>query len=117
MCTSLKCNLNEIRRFKNIEKGTCSKCSKPVGLAYRCESCNKIFVYNEVESRRKLKAKKKKKAAIKAKWHGGKAELKDTLYNNSIIKKCPSCSSDKVSYISVKQREKEAETKTADKKK
>ena len=115
MCTNPKCNLNEIRRLEDITKEKCSKCSKRIGLTYRCRNCNKTFVYDEVESKKKLKAKNIRDANRKAKWHGKKAKAKDTLFSNNIIKKCPDCRSENVYYVTVRQAEEEAEQKVIEK--
>lgn len=108
-CTNPKCNFNEIRKFEDITKGKCSKCSSQVGLAYRCRSCDKSFVYDEVKSKRELKSKVIRDANRKAKWTGEKVNIQSTLFNNRIIKKCPYCRSEDVYYVTVKQAEKEAE--------
>ncbi|MCK4983089.1 MAG: hypothetical protein KAS17_09210, partial [Victivallaceae bacterium] len=115
MCTNPGCNLNEIRRFEDITKEKCSKCSKRIGLAYRCKNCNKAFVYDEIESRKKLKAKNIRDANRKAKWYGGKAKVEDTLFSNTVVKKCPDCRSENVHYITVRQAEEEAEQKDIEK--
>jgi hypothetical protein len=109
MCTSTTCNLNKIRKAENITKEKCSKCSSPLGLAYRCRNCNEPFAYDEVKSRKELKAKIIKDAKIKAKWSGKKVKIKTTLFNSRIIKKCPKCHSEDVYYVTVKQAEKDAE--------
>ena len=108
-CTNPKCGLNEIRKFEDITKGKCSKCSSHVGLAYRCKSCNKSFVYDEVQSKRERKAQIIRKANLKAKWTGTKVKINNTLFNNRIIKRCPYCRSENVYYVTVKQAKKEAE--------
>lgn len=115
MCTNPKCNHNEIRRFEDITQGKCSKCSSRVGLAYRCKSCNKSFVYDEVQSKKELKAKNIREAKRKAKWYGEKVTIKNTLLSNRIVKKCPYCRSTNVYYVTVKQAEKEAEQKAIEK--
>jgi len=112
-CTKGTCELNKIRRFENIAKGKCSKCSSKVGLAYRCKICKKSFAYNEEEVKNEIKAKKRKEAARLKKWYGEKAKEKikerSTLFNNRIIKTCPHCNSEDVYYVTVKQAEKEAD--------
>lgn len=108
-CTNPKCGLNEICKFEDVTKGTCSKCSSHVGLAYRCRACKKNFVYDEVKSKRELKAKIIRDANRKAKWTGKKIKIKNTLFNNRIVKKCPYCRSENVYYVTVKQARKEAE--------
>lgn len=107
-CTNSKCNLNEIRKFEKVSKGTCSKCSSHVGLAYRCKACNKSFVYDEIESRRQQKAKITREANRKAKWTGEKVKIPRGLFKNRIIKKCPYCRSEDVYYVTVKEVDKEA---------
>ena len=114
-CLSPKCNLNKISRYENVNKGKCSKCSSAVGLAYRCRNCNKSYVYDEVKSKNELKAKNKKDAKRKEKWFGEKIKIKDTLFNNRVIKKCPACRSTDVYYVTVKQAKKEAEQATIEK--
>jgi len=108
-CTNPKCNLNEIRKFEDVTKGKCSKCSKNVGLAYRCNSCKASFLYDELKSKREQKAKIIREANRMAKWTGKKAKIDNTLFNSRIIKKCPICRSENVYYVTVKQAEKEAE--------
>ncbi len=107
ICT--KCGLNEIRKFENVNKGTCSKCSSHVGLAYRCKACGKSFVYDEVKSKREVKNKIIRDAKRMEKWTGKKVKIVNTLSNNRIIKKCPYCRSENVYYVTVKQARKESE--------
>ena len=114
-CINPKCKLNEIRKFENVTKGTCSKCGSHVGLAYRCRNCKKSFVYDEVESRKQHKAKLIREANRKAKWTGKKVKIPRGLFNNRVIKKCPYCRSEDVYYVTVKQAEKEAEAAALEK--
>jgi len=112
-CTKKTCELNKVRRFENVAKGKCSKCSSKVGLAYRCKACKKSFAYNEEAVKSKIKAKIQKEAERLRKWYGKKAKEKikerSTLFNNRVIKKCPHCNSEDVHYVTVKQAEKEAD--------
>ena len=114
-CLKDSCKLNKIRRFENITKGKCSKCSSNVGLAYRCKSCNTSFVYDEVKSKKEHKAKLAKEDKRKKKWFGKKAKTNNNLFSNRVIKRCPNCRSENVYYVTVKQAEKEAEQLAKDK--
>ncbi len=116
ICTNPKCNLNEIRKFEDVTKGKCSKCSSHIGLAYRCKACNKSFVYDEVKSKKEHKGKIIREANKKTKWTGKKVKTDNTLFNSRIVKKCPYCRSEDVYYVTVKQAEKEAEQATIEKK-
>jgi DNA-directed RNA polymerase subunit RPC12/RpoP len=47
MCTEAKCDKTEVRRFYDLDRQTCAKCGKHVGLVYHCFNCGKNFPFNE----------------------------------------------------------------------
>jgi DNA-directed RNA polymerase subunit RPC12/RpoP len=73
--TCRKCGHNEIRRFKNVAKQTCSKCHNHVSFTYKCDKCDKSFAYNE--TKRKT----------------------ENASNNPDIIKCPFCHSEDNHYL------------------
>ncbi|MDD5599128.1 MAG: hypothetical protein PHV82_14370, partial [Victivallaceae bacterium] len=91
----------------------CPKCGARLGLAYRCRECGKSFVYDELESKKELDASNFRTAKLKAKWHGGRPKMENTILSGRIIKKCPECRSEDVYYVTVQQTEKEAAEKDA----
>jgi hypothetical protein len=107
-CTNKKCKFHGIHRFKDIYNQLCPKCSKPLGLIYRCRNCGREFIFNEKEERQKNRKELLKITKIKQKWHGGKIKFQKTMYNNHLVKKCPVCQSTDIFYVTVKMAEKEA---------
>ena len=107
-CTRAKCKFKGIHRFKDIHNQRCPKCSDPLGLIYRCHNCQKEFLINEKEERKKARRKLFKTAKLKEKWQGKKVRVKNTLYNTRITKRCPYCQSTDIYYVTVKMAEKEA---------
>ena len=73
--TCCKCGHNEIRRFKDVSKQTCTKCHQHVGFTYKCDKCNKYFPYNKVK---------------KSKGNTG---------DDTAIIKCPFCHSEDIHYV------------------
>jgi len=113
MCINPACDYRAIIRSENITQIKCPKCGSRLGLAYRCRECGKTFVYDEIESKKELDASNFRAAKLKAKWHGGKAKVENTILSARIVKKCPDCRSENVYYVTVKQAEKEAAEKEA----
>ena len=110
-CTGKKCKFNGIHRFKDIHNQRCPKCSEPLGLVYRCRNCHKEFLVNEKAERNKARKQLYKTAKLKEKWQGKKIRIKSTMYNTRLVRKCPTCYSTDVFYVTVKMAEKEAAEK------
>lgn len=112
-CANSECDYRGIIRSEKINEEKCPKCGARLGLAYRCRECGKSFVYDEVAGRKELNAQNFRAAQRKAKWHGGRPKVEDTMANSRVVKKCPECRSEDVCYVTVKQAEKEASEKAA----
>jgi RNase P subunit RPR2 len=112
-CTNPKCKYEGIIRSEKVIEEKCPKCGNRLGLVYRCRECGGSFVYDEIASKKELKAHNFRIAQRKAKWHGGRPKVEDTMASSRVVKKCPQCRSEDVYYVTVKQAEKEAAEKEA----